>query len=270
MADMNHSKYELACGLEYSSMPLDPAEYLWRSCFNAHWPNKVLLNVVIELLRHHYTTLPDEFENEDQEIELIAATLQHYQRLNPADCTEDAVRFHYENFNFPALTHIISELSKYETDEPEHPIYDAYDISVQAILSGELSNKEISDQPFDMSGLITTLRRILEIVRIQQFTTLHGHCPNLSQKLAEGRITWQGYEEAKDSDHRPFEFLLTRARLDVQMEYNATTWEEITYCQKIFNDVGYYGIPVGSPAPFPWTKETRSTFAMTRSRAKSI
>ena len=253
MADINHSKYELARGLEYSSMPLDPAEYLWRSCFNANWPNKVLLSVVIELLRHHYTTLPDEFENEDQEIEQIANTLQN-RRLNPADCTEEAVRFHFENFNFPVLTHIISKLSKYETDEPEHPIYDAYDISVQAILSGELSNKEISDQPLDMNGLIRTLRKILEIARIRQFTMLHGHCPNLSQKLAEGRITWEGYEEAKDSDDRPLQFLLARAWVDVQMEYNATTGEEITYCQKIFNDVGYLGIWPGAPAPFPWTK----------------
>ena len=260
MADMNHSKYELARGLEYSSMPLDPAEYLWRSCFNANWPNKVLLSVAIELLRRHYTTLPDEFENEDQEIEQIANTLQTL-ILNPADCTEEAVRFHYENFNFPALTHIISELSKYETDEPERPIYDAYNICVQAILSGELSNKEISDQPFDMSGLITTLRKILEIARIQQFAVLHGHCPNLS---------WQGYEEAKDSDDRPLQFLLARAWVDVQMEYKATTGEEITYCEKIFNDVGYLGVRAEAPAPFPWTKETRPTLAMYRARARSI
>lgn len=269
MADMKHSKYKLARDLEYSSMPLDPAEYLWRSCFNTHWPHKILLSVAIELLRYHYSTLPDEFENEDQEIELIAATLQH-RRLNPADCTEDAVRFHYENFNFPALTHIISKLSKYETDDPEHPIYDAYDISVQAIVTGELLNKDISDQPFDMSGLITTLRRILEIARIQNFTTLHGHCPNLSQKLAEGRITWQGYEEAKDSDDRAFEFLLASAQQDVHMEYNSTTWEEITYCQKIFNDVGYHGIWAGAPALFPWTKETGPKLAMSRARARSI
>ena len=274
---MNHSKYKLARDLEYPRMPLDPAEYLWRSCFNAHWPNYILLSVVIELLRHYYTTIPGEFETEDEEIELICATLQN-RRLNPADCTEDAVRFHFENFDFPALTHIISNLSKYEThalqdpstDEPGHPIYDGFHISVQAILAGELLDKDIPDPPFDMSGLTTTLREILDIARIHHFTSLYGRCPNLRQKLEEGRITWQGYEKAKEFDHSVFKSICESAQQDVYTKYHATTWEEKSYCQKIFNDVGYHGIWGGTPAPFPWTKESGPTLAMPRPRARSI
>ena len=52
----------------------------------------------------------------------------------------------------------------------------------------------------------------------------------------------------------------------VQAEYRANTLEEITYCQKIFNDVGYHGIWVAAPAPFPWTKESGPTLAMSRPR----
>ena len=277
MADLNHSKYKPARDLEYPSMPLDPAEYIWRSCFNAHWPNKTLLSVIVELLRHYHTTIPEEFETEDEEIELIYATLQN-RRLNPADFTEDAVRFHFENFNFPALTHIISKLSTYETEElqdpstnePGQPLYDAIHISVQAILAGELLDKDIPDQPFDMSGLTTTLRNILEVARIHHFTSLYGRCPNLRQKLEEGRITWQGYKEAKEFDDRAFEFIRASTQQDVNLKYNATTWEEITYCEKIFNDVGYHGIWAGSPAPFPWKKEAGPTLAMSRTRARSI
>ena len=277
MADMNHSKYNVARDEEHPYRPLDPAEYLRRSCFNAHWPNKILLSVSIELLRHYYTTVPGNFETEEEEIELIYTTLQN-RRLKPSDCTEDAVRFHFKNFNFPALTYIISKLSNYEiealqdlnTDEPEHPIYGAFHISVQAILTGQLLDKDISDQPFDMSGLTTTLRRILEIARIQQFTALHGHCPNLSQKLEEGRITWQGYEEAKKIDDDMIEKICGLAQRNVATKYSATTSEEKTYCQKIFNDVGYHGIWGGEPAPFPWTKERGSTLAVCRPRARSV
>ena len=256
---------------------MDPAEYLWRSCFNANWPNKTLLSVTIELLRHYYTTIPDEFETEDQEIKLIYATLQN-RRLNPADCTEDAVRFHFENFNFPALTHIISKLSKYETeelqdpstDEPGHPIYDGIHISVQAILAGELLDQDIPDQPFDMSGLTTTLRNILDVARIHHFTSFYGRCPNLRQKLVEGRITWQGFEKAEEFDDTVFKFICGSAQHDVYTKYSATTLEEKTYCQKIFNDVGYHGIWAGAPAPFPWTKESGATLAMPRPRARFI
>ena len=258
-------------------MPLDPAEYLWRSCFNAHWPNKTLLSVTIELLRHYHATIPGEFRTEDEEIVQIYATLQN-RRLKPPDCTVDAVRFHFENFNFPALTHIICKMSRFETEalqdpstnEPESPIYDGIHISVQAILAGELLDKDIPDLPMNMSGLTTTLREILDIARIHHFTSRYGRCPNLRQKLEEGRITWQGYEEAKEFDDRVFEFIRASAQEDVNLKYNAKTLEEITYCQKIFNDVGYHGKWGRTPAPFPWTRESGPTFAMSRPRARSI
>lgn len=200
-------------------MPLDPAEYLWRSCFNAHWPNKTLLSVTIELLRHYYATLPKKFETEEEEIVQIHAELQ-IRRLKPADCTLDAVRFHFENFNFPAFTHFIYKMSKYETEElqdpstnePEHPMYDGVHISVQAVLAGELLDKDIPDQPMNMSGLTTTLREILNIARIHHFTSVYGRSPNLRQKSAEGRRTWHGYKEAKEFDDRVFQYIHASAQ----------------------------------------------------------
>ncbi len=277
MADEHHSNSKLARDLEYPCRPLDPAEYLRRCCVNTHWPNKILLSVTIELLRHWFTTFPEEFETEDLEIELICTILQD-RRFKPRDCTENAVRFHFEKFNFPALTHIISKLSEYETKalqdpstyEPEHPIYDAFEICIQAIMSGELLKKEVSDQPFDMSGLITTLRRILGLARIQHFTALYGRSPNLRKKLKEKFVTWPGYEKAKNFDNHVFAAVCASARQDVYGKYGATTSEEITYCQKIFNDVGYHGIWEGAPAPFPWTNESGPVLAMSRPRSRSV
>ena len=263
--------------MEDPSMPLDPAEYLWRSCFNAHWPNKTLLSVTIELLRHYYTTLPENFETEEEVMVQIYAELQ-IRRLKPPDCTVDAVRFHFENFNFPAFAHFISKMSKYETEElqdpstvePGQPIYDGVPICVQAILTGQLLDKDIPDQPMNMSGLTTTLREILNIARIQHFTSVYGRCPNLHQKLEEEHMTWYGYEEAKEFDDRVFEYIRASAQQDVLMKYNATTSEEITYCQKIYNDVGYHGMWGDKSAPFPWTREGGPTLAMSRPRARSI
>ena len=269
IADEYHSNSKLANGLEYQCKPLDPVEYLRRSCVNANWPNKILLSVTIELLRHDIATSSDKPKTEDLKIERICTILQN-RRFKPGDCTEDAVRFHFENFNFPALTHIISKLSKYKTKalqepstyEPEHPIYDAVKISIQAIQSGKLVNKDVSDQPFDMSGLITTLRRILGLARVQHFTELHGPCPNLRQKLKEGLSTWEGYLEAKEFDDFVFAAVCASAQHDVYRQYSARTPEEVTYCKKIFNDVGYHGVWEGAPAPFPWAMEGEPTLAM--------
>ena len=160
--------------------------------------------------------------SETQEIEWICTILQS-RRFNHDDCTEDAVRHHFENFNFPALSHIISTLSTYETKdeqepttyESEHPIYDAIDISIQAILSGQLYDKEVLDQPFNMSGLITTLRRIVGTARVQHFTTLYGRCPNLEEKLKRGAPTWEGYEEAVAFDDFVFEVVCNSAQNDI-------------------------------------------------------
>ena len=188
------------------------------------------------------------------------------------------MRYHYENFKFPALTNIISKLSNYETKalqepstyEPEHPFYDAFEISIQAIMSGKLLHKDISDQPFNMSGLITTLRRIVGLARTQHFTALYGHSPNLRKKLKEKSIAWEGYQEAKEFDDHVFAAVCASAQHDIYRKYSATTSEEIIYCQKIFNDVGYHGIWEGAPAPFPWMKESEPTLAMSRPRAKSV
>ncbi len=263
IADEYHSNSKLAHDLEYPCRPLDPVEYLRRSCINAHWPHKILLSVTIELLRYGFATSPDKPETEDLEIELICAILQN-RNFKPRDCTEDAVRFHFENFNFPALTHIISKLSQYETKalqepstyEPKLPKYDAFKISIQAIMTGELLNKDVSDQPFNMSGLITTLRRIVGLARVQHFAALYGDCPNLRKKLKEDFSTWEGYKEAQAFDDCVVEAVCASAQYDIYRMYGARTWEEITYCQKIFNDVGYHGIWKGAPAPFPWTKES--------------
>ena len=259
MADECHSSSKDAQDLEYPSRLLDLVEYFRRSCINANWPNKILLSVTIELLRHQFATSPNKLETGDLEI-LICGILQD-RRFKPEDCTDDAVRFHFENFNFPALTHIISKLSKYETKalqepstyESKHPTYDAIGISIQAIMSGQLLDKDILDQPFDMSGLMTTLRGILGLARVQHFTELYGRCPNLRRKLKEKHPTWEGYLEAKEFDDYVFGAIFTSALHDVYKKYGATTSEEISYCQKIFNDVGYYGIWEGAPAPFPWT-----------------
>ena len=164
----------------------------------------------------------DDDMSESQEIEWICTLLRN-RRFNPDDCTEDAVRNHFEHFNFPALTHIIHTLSMYETKdaqepstyEPDHPIYDAIDISIQAIMSGQLYDKEVLDQPFNMSGLITTLRRIVGTARVQHFTTLYGRCPKLEEKLKEGAPTWEGYEEAVAFDDFVFEAVCTEAQNDM-------------------------------------------------------
>ena len=95
----------------------------------------ILLSVTIELLRHYLATSPDMSETEDrdtsdtedyvvsetQEIEWICTILQN-RRFKPGDCTEDAVRYHFENFKFPALTHIKSTLSTYGTKDEQEPI----------------------------------------------------------------------------------------------------------------------------------------------------
>lgn len=259
IADEHHSNSALVCDREYPSRLLDLVDYFRRSCINANWPNKILLSVTIELLRHQFATSPNKFETGDLEI-LICGILQD-RRFKSEDCTDDAVRFHFENFNFPALTHIISKLSKYETKalqepstyESKHPTYDAIEISIQAIMSGQLLEKDIIDQPFNMSGLMTTLWRILGLARVQHFTELYGRCPNLRRKLKEKSITWHGYLEAKEFDDYVFGAICASAQHDVYKKYGAKTSEEITYCQKMFNDVGYHGIWQGAPAPFPWT-----------------
>ena len=250
--------------MKQTCRPLDPADYLQRSSINAEWPkNKILLSVTIELLRHYLATSQDMSETEDhdmsktddlimsetQEIKWICTLLQN-RRFKPGDCTEDAVRYHFENFKFPALTHIISTLSTYETKdeqepstyEPEHPIYDAFDISIQAIMSGQLYDKEVSDQHFNMSGLITTLRRIVGTARVQHFTMLYGPCHDLEEKSKEKAPTWDGYGKAVEFDDFVFDAVCTSAQNDIYEMYNATTLGEKAYCEKISNNVGYHGI----------------------------
>ena len=245
VADEYHSNSKLAQDPKHTCRPLHPADYHQRSSMDAEWPkDKILLSVTVELLRHYLVKSPDICETEDhdaaetedqdgsetedhvvsetEEIEWICALLRN-RRFKPSDCTEDAVRYHFENFNFPALTHIISTLSTYETKDaqepttyqPEHPIYDAFDISIQAIMSGQLFDKEVLDQPFNMSGLITTLRRIVGTARVQHFTTLYGRCPNLEEKLKEGAPTWEGYEEAVAFDDFVFEAICTLVQNDI-------------------------------------------------------
>ncbi|KAK0512919.1 hypothetical protein JMJ35_004936 [Cladonia borealis] len=65
--------------------------------------------------------------SETQEIEWICILLQN-RRFKPGDCTEHAVRYHFENFKFPALTHIISTLSTYEPRMNRSPSFSEGDI----------------------------------------------------------------------------------------------------------------------------------------------
>lgn len=123
----------------------------------------------------------------------------------------------------------------------------------------ELLDQDIPDQPFDISGLTTTLWQILDVARIHHFTSRYGRCPNLRQKLVDGRITWQGFEKAKELDDYVFKFICGSAQHDVYRKYSAITLEEETYCQKIFNDVGYHGICVGASGRLTQSEPMAST-----------
>lgn len=298
LADEYHSNSRLAHDMNFPCTPLDRADYHRRSSINLHWPkNQILLSVTIQLLRHYLATAPEISETEDdvesetddvdmsetedhvvsetddivmsetEEIKWICTVLQN-KRFKPEDCTEKAVKFHYDNFNFPALTHIISKLSTYET-EPLH-IYDGFEICVQAIMSGQLMNKEVSDQPFDMSGLTTTLRRILGIARVQHFTFVYGKCHNLRKKWEEKLPTWEGYNDAEEFDNHVLEEVCTSALDDIYNMYDPKTRQEKAFCWKIFNDVGYHEIWEGAPAPFPWTNTSQPTPDMSRPEAKTV
>ena len=197
--------------------------------------------------------------SETEEIKHICDIFQNG-KFRPVDWSEDAVRYHFQNFNFPALTHIMTELSKYETRdlqepstyEEDKPNYDGIEISIQAIWAGQLLNKDVSDQPFDMNGLTTTLRRILDWARKHNFTEVYG----------VNSAFWVGYDDAEKFDNYIFEKVCNSALNDVYEEHGARTRTEKAYCEEIFNKVGYHEIQEEAPAPMPSTKVSEPTIAM--------
>ena len=121
-------------------------------------------------------------------------------------------------------------------------------------MTGQLLHKDVSDQPFDMSGLTTTLRRILDYARTQNFTEVYGR-----------NAPWDGFQEAEEFDSYAIAEVYTSVLNDVYDICDAKTPEEKTYCQTIFHDVGYHGIrDIWAPAPIPWWKVSEPTLAMSR------